>query len=428
MKGSTQTKINELKSPDHSYKSSIGSVGSIPCEKYLHSPQRDFSLVIENPHARASKGKYISKGYSAWLVFKSAVFLVCLTICFYQSVHFYKHYYTYPLTTGIIVINPKNYKIPAITFCVRSPFKLRDFCKKHPTLCERPIDVAAFCDLYKHYCKGDPSKLTIPKTGHFTTNPTGDPELEKFLFHSFRYYNITGGDSPVIMTPKVRKNAKYTVVENPFEHELRQGKFMRCFSYNLHLMSNTEPEVVENETNEEGNLKIVDFLIYSQLKDVFFAWSQDQVFFSVHSPFVPVNPLTEGDSLEPGFKYNVYIRLEEEHLRPPPYTTNCTDYIDLWNRNNRTGARSQEMCKTICYLSYTRKCFGCEKAKLILYDPENLCPERLNTTGCPYKFYAEVEPCKRRCKPSCVKLKYHYSVKKIETSEKRKLYHSRCFC
>ncbi|GBN37783.1 hypothetical protein AVEN_260015-1, partial [Araneus ventricosus] len=43
-----------------------------------------------------------------------------------------------------------------------------------------------------------------------------------------------------------RENVKYTVVENPFEQQVEHGKFMRCFSYNLHLMSNTEPEIIDN--------------------------------------------------------------------------------------------------------------------------------------------------------------------------------------
>ncbi|GFT52071.1 hypothetical protein NPIL_620961, partial [Nephila pilipes] len=34
---------------------------------------------------------------------------------------------------------------------------------------------------------------------------------------------------------------------------------------------------------------------------------------------------------------------EEEHLLESPYDTNCTDYEDLWNKNNKTGPRSQEV-------------------------------------------------------------------------------------
>ncbi|GBM84847.1 hypothetical protein AVEN_133237-1, partial [Araneus ventricosus] len=83
----------------------------------------------------------------------------------------------------------------------------------------------------------------IPKTGYYTAAPT--EEFEEFLFQSFRYYNITKG-YPLSMNTKDLENVKYTVVENPFEQQVEHGKFMRCFSYNLHLMSNTEPEIIDN--------------------------------------------------------------------------------------------------------------------------------------------------------------------------------------
>ncbi|CAL1299487.1 unnamed protein product, partial [Larinioides sclopetarius] len=412
MKGSPQNMTEELKSPDQNSLSNIGSFGIIPFEKF--SPEHAFPVVTGSP-PEVNKGKFVLRGYSAWFVLKSAIFLACVMVCFYQSVDFYKHYFTYPLTTGFTVINPKFYKIPAITFCVRSPFKLTKFCKKNPHFCQRPIDLEDFCLLYPFYCKDDISNLKIPKMGYFADLPSA--ELEYYIFQSFRNYKMNL-ETPLIFKPKLWNNSKYTVVENPFEQELKKSKFMRCLSYNLHLMSDKEPEIKEAETDEEGTLPIETFLIFAQMKDIFFPWAKDQVFFSVHSPYVPVNPLTEGDSLEPGFKYKVFVRLEEEHLQPSPYPTNCTDYLDLWKKNNRTGPRSQEMCKSLCYLSYTRKCFGCEKAKLILYDPKNLCPAHLKESDCPIDFNTEVQPCKRRCQPNCLKLKYHTRVVKIETHEK----------
>ncbi|GFS84055.1 hypothetical protein NPIL_697301 [Nephila pilipes] len=50
---------------------------------------------------------------------------------------------------------------------------------------------------------------------------------------------------------------------------------------------------------------------------------------------------------------------EEEHLLPEPYHTNCTDYEALWQKNNRTGPRSQERCKESCWKSYYDLCSAC---------------------------------------------------------------------
>ncbi|GIY39951.1 uncharacterized protein CEXT_561151 [Caerostris extrusa] len=71
------------------------------------------------------------------------------------------------------------------------------------------------------------------------------------------------------------------------------------------------------------------------------------MYFAIHSPLVPVNPITHGKSLRAGYEYYVIVRLEEEHLLPDPYKTNCTDYIDAWKKNNMTGPRSQESKRII---------------------------------------------------------------------------------
>ncbi|GBN63786.1 hypothetical protein AVEN_246653-1 [Araneus ventricosus] len=85
-----------------------------------------------------------------------------------------------------------------------------------------------------------------------------------------------------------------------------------------------------------------------QRSDEFVIVSQPAVYLSIHSPFVPVNPLRQGRRLKLGYKYNIYIRLEEEKLLPFPYETNCTNYEELWSKSIRHTPRSQEMCKELC--------------------------------------------------------------------------------
>ncbi|CAL1275462.1 unnamed protein product, partial [Larinioides sclopetarius] len=50
----------------------------------------------------------------------------------------------------------------------------------------------------------------------------------------------------------------------------------------------------------------------------------------------------QGIRLQPGSKYSIHIKLEEEILLPFPYETNCTDYEDLWRKGNGFEPRSQE--------------------------------------------------------------------------------------
>ncbi|GIY72441.1 hypothetical protein CEXT_689551 [Caerostris extrusa] len=60
----------------------------------------------------------------------------------------------------------------------------------------------------------------------------------------------------------------------------------------------------------------------------------------IHSPFVPISQF-EVNFIKPKVDYIINIKMEEEHLLPHPYQTNCTDYDALWLKNNRTGPRSE---------------------------------------------------------------------------------------
>ncbi|GFT69084.1 hypothetical protein NPIL_7661 [Nephila pilipes] len=64
---------------------------------------------------------------------------------------------------------------------------------------------------------------------------------------------------------------------------------------------------------------------------------------------------------------------EEEHLLESPYQTNCTDYEDLWNKNNKTGPRSQEMCKEWCLWNYHKSCEDCETTLTMVEKPIKMC-------------------------------------------------------
>ncbi|GBO05094.1 hypothetical protein AVEN_249602-1 [Araneus ventricosus] len=156
--------------------------------------------------------------------------------------------------------------------------------------------------------------------------------------------------------------------------------------------------------------------------DIFFPWTGNQIFLSIHSPFVPVNPLLEGNHLKSGYEYNIYVRLDEEHLQPHPYETNCTDYDALWRKNNKTGPRSQEMCKALCYLSYSRACYDCEKPKVMLYRPENLCSDQIEWSGCKDENATERRnACRRNCNPACFNLALQIgkngSLKQVNSNE-----------
>ncbi|GFR31817.1 uncharacterized protein TNCT_637981, partial [Trichonephila clavata] len=85
------------------------------------------------------------------------------------------------------------------------------------------------------------------------------------------------------------------------------------------------------------------FLVYLPEKESAFLENPATALFSVHSPFGFDNLVLHKNEMNPGHLYKIYIRVEEEHLLPYPYFTNCTDYNTLWNANNRKGPRSQQV-------------------------------------------------------------------------------------
>ncbi|KAF8778719.1 hypothetical protein HNY73_015415 [Argiope bruennichi] len=109
--------------------------------------------------------------------------------------------------------------------------------------------------------------------------------------------------------------------------------------------------------------------------------------------------------------------MNEEKLLPHPFPTNCTDYEALWEKNNRTGPRSKEMCQELCVKMSIAT--HCESRLTMLMNPKEIC----NTKGCGgNRFFLSqdwdfLENCMANCRPSCLKRKYQYTVEDIIPDE-----------
>ncbi|GIX81672.1 hypothetical protein CDAR_235441 [Caerostris darwini] len=193
--------------------------------------------------------------------------------------------------------------------------------------------------------------------------------------------------------------------------------YVKCYSANLHLLDNEYPETQEIVPSAEFR-KDEEVIFRCDLNvredDMFYPWAENYVSFSIHSPFVPPNPFYEGNSLQEGYAYIVSVSLEEEHLQPAPYPTDCTDYEALWEKNNKTGPRSQEMCRAYCQLIYLRKCQDCDLYQRVYIDSMKLCPKSVKYPDSCDELRNDIDECKLNCKPECVKLKYKYTTVKIK--------------
>ncbi|GFY46327.1 uncharacterized protein TNIN_316991 [Trichonephila inaurata madagascariensis] len=114
--------------------------------------------------------------------------------------------------------------------------------------------------------------------------------------------------------------------------------------------------------------------------------SVPKVIFSVHSPFIRDNPRILEKELKFGRGYAIDVSLKEEHLLQHPYPTDCTDYNDLWRKNNKTGARSQEVGFSILFIFVSgmnsccklKKCF---RIFLVRYARRNAQTPSRNSVG-----------------------------------------------
>ncbi|GBM96290.1 hypothetical protein AVEN_142051-1 [Araneus ventricosus] len=109
---------------------------------------------------------------------------------------------------------------------------------------------------------------------------------------------------------------------------------------------------------------------------------------------------------------------KEVHSLPYPYKTDCMDYEDLWKKNNKTGPRSQEMCKEWCSISYYRHCWGCTWAATMIENSEDSClfghPVTSQDDICvdENKGQRLIGECEKNCKVSCMKAKYRVNLVK----------------
>ncbi|GIY03586.1 uncharacterized protein CDAR_425821 [Caerostris darwini] len=251
-----------------------------------------------------------------------------------------------------------------------------------------------------------PGRICIPKLNYHTERSSRS--IDELIYES--YFNLSQEKPPFIRSDsRWSESIKPVLVFDPVL-EMHRAPYVKCFSSNLHLLDNENSETQEVVPSEDFDVE--DEIIFRcdlnvREDDIFYPWAENYVSFSIHSPFVPPNPFYEGNSLQEGYAYIVSVNLEEEHLQPAPYPTDCTDYIALWEKNNKTGPRSQEMCRAYCQLIYFRECVDCDLHQRVYTDSMKLCPMLMAATfsdPCTRERHKNIRECKMNCKPDCVHL------------------------
>ncbi|GFU12063.1 uncharacterized protein NPIL_9421, partial [Nephila pilipes] len=171
--------------------------------------------------------------------------------------------------------------------------------------------------------------------------------------------------------PDEQENKSKITTNFIFDYE--RYVYVTCYSTNLRIYSKEEVETTIFNGTFHSTHVLNTFEIEIRENETVYPWTVPQIMLSIHSPFDPVYPFYEAEYLKLGHMYLISIRIEEEHLLEYPYQTNCTDYEYLWEKNNKTGPRSQKMCTDWCFWNYLKPCDYCDEGVIIEEKPIWIC-------------------------------------------------------
>ncbi|GIY10509.1 uncharacterized protein CEXT_455551 [Caerostris extrusa] len=209
------------------------------------------------------------------------------------------------------------------------------FCSRYPDLCQTPNKLQEFCAKHYHFCLGDDTDIKIPKLGYYANNSKEVRKIaQQILFNDTDDIPSQFCDR---LDTSICRNVTVTFVQSGLY------EYFKCYSENLYLYNKEEEPAIY----ELDDLLFSGFLIYRYRlnlshQQLFYPWDTPQVFFALHSPFNPIDPVSEGVKIKHGYDYTIQIYRKEEHVLPAPFQTNCTDYRESWKNNNSTRAASQE--------------------------------------------------------------------------------------
>ncbi|GFY67007.1 uncharacterized protein TNIN_307251 [Trichonephila inaurata madagascariensis] len=292
-----------------------------------------------------------SKRNVACKILKGLILILCISCFLYQSANFFVLYFTYPTTLSLAVTNPEVIIKPALTFCISNLINRTYFCTEYPNLCTEPSNVTEFCEKYPLNCNGNNSNLLIPDSeeleGRYIVKA-----LEAVQRLHLDYIHGRSKRNPW----SLRNLCTDRDMKENFIFDQYTGFYSMCYSSNLRLDDNAEPEKWNKNSSPRGVRNMIDYFTLQMPNNESFLYENaPKIIFSVHSPFVRDDPRILQNELKFGRTYEVNVRLKEEHLLQHPYPTDCTDYEDLWRKNNKTGPRSQEVVLIIPLILVSRE-------------------------------------------------------------------------
>ncbi|GFU32385.1 uncharacterized protein NPIL_368641 [Nephila pilipes] len=274
-------------------------------------------------------------------ILRGLILILCICCFLYQTTNFCIFYLTYPTTLSLAVTNPEVVIEPAFTLCSSALVNRTYYCNEYPHLCMKPRNLTQFCEKYPFNCEGDISNLMIPK---YNGNDHFKKEELEALRHMllFDSYSRSKG-SPVSFS--VGSSSK--MMDENLIYQRQYGLHFICYSSNLHLDDNAEPDEWNFSSPETETQNFIAHLhVQFSAYESFFYRMHPVVFFAVHSPFIQVNPFIEQNILKLGHDYEIIFRLACKKKCSDSYETQCWEHASSHDvlRDNGTHMKDYTFC------------------------------------------------------------------------------------
>ncbi|GFT98452.1 uncharacterized protein NPIL_547601 [Nephila pilipes] len=286
------------------------------------------------------------------------VLISCLGGFLYYTISFLLRYWTYPTVMDVVVEYPDVVEIPAVTVCTYNGISANLFCYLYPELCSPIKNYTEFCTQYFYFCDKNyeyDSNITIP-----AISPYDLPDLSRLDYKDLGVRPEDLIESCELVHPAsgsiiCAKETKWVAVFDSM------GLPNNCYALNS-LIGNVSMKPYTTASKSYVTLKIK-----TEVSDTFYTSTPSAIQISVHNPRNYVNPFKKGISIKPCYNYNLFISKTMNDLLPYPYSTNCTDYLELWKARGGHGPLSQTQCREECLLNVSLNESNCADPFYVSY-------------------------------------------------------------
>ncbi|KAG8191694.1 hypothetical protein JTE90_016481 [Oedothorax gibbosus] len=191
-----------------------------------------------------------------------------------------------------------------------------------------------------------------------------------------------------------------------------QGLPTNCFAYNV--VWGNKSATLTNARQRGG----IEIKLKMRGGEDFYTSTPKAIQMAVHSPFLKINPFTEGFSIRPCTTYKMFLQKTQKYLLPAPYPTNCTDYESLWRQRGGHGPLNKEMCFEECLFNRSIEKFGCFHPTEVIYPNDN---DPFCFTD--HNLEQEIKDCSSECQSACFEEEMEVKIEEMvfsDTEEERK--------